>query len=104
MRPYVRSQTGVGIPQQCPMEARANPFSVSVGVVVTGTVTYTVEHTHDNIQDPAVTVTWFPHATLAAQSATAEGYYAFPVTSIRLNVTAGTGTAKMTVTQGENRS
>lgn len=104
MRPYVRSQTGVGIAQQCPMEMRANPFQVSIGVTVTGTVTYTVEHTHDNVQDASITPVWFPHATLAALSANGEGNYAFPVVSIRLNVTAGTGTAKMTLIQGENRS
>lgn len=104
MRPYYRTQTGVGISAACPTEARANPFSVSVAVIVTGTVTYTVQHTHDNVQDPNITPTWFPHSTLAAQSATAEGYYAFPVTAIRLDVTAGSGSAEMIVTQGENRS
>lgn len=71
------------------------PFSVGIGVVVAGgsTLTYSVQHTFD---DPfaagfnPATATWFTHATLTGQTASADGNYAFPVRAIRVNITAYT--------------
>jgi hypothetical protein len=37
-------------------------------------------------------LTWFPNSGLNAQTANANGNYAFPVRGISINVTAGTGT------------
>ena len=67
------------------------------GVIVDGTVNYTVEHTFD---DPAVGfTTWFPHPTIAALAVNADGNYAFPVTGIRLTVNSGGGTATLKLIQ-----
>lgn len=81
------------------------PFAVGFAVDVSagGTLTYSVEHTFDdvfaNAFNPA-TATWFPHASIAAQTADKDGNYAFPVMAIRLNVTAwSAGTATFTVIQ-----
>jgi hypothetical protein len=98
MRQQVVSKTGVGSSAIIPMNLDSNPFNVGFGVVVTGDVTYTVQHTFDN---PWTTDTpvWFDHPTVAAEDANADGNYAFPVAAIKVAVTAGDGTAQLTVIQ-----
>ena len=98
MRQQVVSQTGVGSSAIIPMNLDSNPFNVGFGVVLTGAATYTVQHTFDN---PWTTnsPTWFDHPTVAAEVANADGNYAFPVAAIKVAVTAGAGTATLTVIQ-----
>jgi hypothetical protein len=91
------SQTGVGSTAPIIMNLNATPFNVGFGVVKTGTVDYTVEHTFD---DPTGALSnWFPHPTVAAEIADADGNYAFPVTAIRLTMNSGTGTATLKLIQ-----
>ena len=91
------SQTGAGSTSALVMNTNCTPFNVGFGVVVTGTVNYTVQHTFD---DPAVGfTTWFPHPTIASQATNQDGNYAFPVTGIRLTVNSGGGTATMNLIQ-----
>jgi hypothetical protein len=53
------------------MNTNISPFNVGFGVIVSGTVDYTVQHTFD---DPAIGfTTWFPHSSVAAQAANADG-------------------------------
>ncbi|MEN9419826.1 MAG: hypothetical protein RI988_3447 [Pseudomonadota bacterium] len=102
MRPVTVSQTGIGSSAVVPMDIALNPFNVGVAVKVTGTVTYTVEHTFDDVFAANFTpasATWFPHTTLASLSANAVSNYAFAVRGIRITVTAGTGTAALTLVQ-----
>jgi hypothetical protein len=71
-----------------------SPFNIGFGVVVTGTVTYTVQHTFDDPFAAGFTpasATWFNHEDLVAQTASQDGNYAFPVRAIRVNQTAGNG-------------
>ena len=88
-----------------PMDNYQAPFNVGMGVAVSSgaSLTYTVQHTFDDVQSPdfdPATATWFPHATLAAKTASADGNYAYPITGIRLNVTAYTsGSVTLTVIQ-----
>ena len=88
-----------------PLDTYQDPFNVGIGVALSAgaSLTYTVQHTFDDVQSEsfsAATATWFPHATLAAKTASSDGNYAYPVTAIRLNVTAYTGgSATMTVIQ-----
>lgn len=97
MKVQTVSQTGAGSTSALVMNTNTNPFNVGFGVLVTGTVDYTVQHTFD---DPSVGfTTWFPHPTIAAQSANADGNYAFPVTGIRLTVNSGGGTATLKLVQ-----
>lgn len=91
------SQTGVGSSSALVMNTNQTPFNVGFGVVVTGTVNYTVQHTFD---DPAVGFsTWFSHPTVASQAANADGNYAFPVTGIKVLVNSGSGTATLNLVQ-----
>jgi hypothetical protein len=102
MRPIRLTITGVGISLPQPMDARRNPFSVGMGVTASGTVTYSVQHTFDDVQAPAynpATGNWFNHVSLVAATASGDGAYQFPITALRLNVTAGTGTATLQAIQ-----
>ena len=93
-------------------------WSLSVGVVVSGTVTYTVEYTYDDPNKEGVSQvaqpyqasllptsfippTVWQHLTLRGLSATADGNFANqPVMAHRITVTAGTGTVTMQSMQG----
>lgn len=91
------SKTGVGSSSALVMNTNVSPFNVGFGVVVTGTVNYTVQHTFD---DPAIGFsTWFSHPTVASQAANADGNYAFPVTGIKVLVNSGSGTATLNLVQ-----
>ena len=97
MKVQTVSKTGAGSSSAIVMNTNTNPFNVGFGVIVSGTVDYTVQHTFD---DPAVGfTTWFNHPTIAAQIASADGNYAFPVTGIRVTVNSGTGSATLKLIQ-----
>ena len=87
------------------LDGYISPFNIGVAVIISlgGSLTYTVQHTFDDVfaktYNPA-TGNWFDNATLATKTASADGNYAFPVTAIRLNVTVYTsGSATITAAQ-----
>lgn len=97
MKVQIISKTGAGSSSALVMNTNVTPFNVGFGVVVTGTVNYTVQHTFD---DPAIGfTTWFSHPTILNLGASADGNYAFPVTGIKLLVNSGGGTATMNLVQ-----
>ena len=97
MKQQTVSQTGVGSSEAIVINTNISPVNVGFGVLVDGTVTYTVQHTFD---DPAVGfTTWFSHPTVADETTNQDGNYAFPVTGVKLLVTAGTGTASLKLIQ-----
>jgi len=105
MRAITKTVSEVGVSAPIPLDTYLTPFSVGLAVVISagGGLTYTVEHTFDDVfakgYVPAAG-TWFPHASLAALTATSNGNYAFPITAARLNVTAYTsGSATFTALQ-----
>ena len=71
MKVQTISQTGEGSSSALVMNTNISPFNVGFGVVVTGTVDYTVQHTFDS---PAVGfTTWFSHPTIAAKGINQDG-------------------------------
>lgn len=85
-----------------PVDYRKCPFQVGQAVVLSAgaSLTYSVEHTFDDIQDSSITPTAFADATIAAKTANLSGSLDVPVRAIRLNVTAYTGgTATLTIIQ-----
>lgn len=103
MRPVVVSQTGTGSTTPIVMDINKMVFSVGIGCVINGTVNYTVEHSFDDPFTAGYTpagATWFPHTSLAAKTANADGNYAYPCRAVRLTVNSGSGTVTMTVIQG----
>ena len=91
--------TGITIP----LDREANPFTVSLVIeVLSGTNTSKVQFTVDDIFNSSVTPIWLDHATLTNISATTSGNLAFPVTAVRLNMTAWTsGSAQLVVIQAK---
>lgn len=99
MRPTKVSVSSVTTSSVVPLNYRQNPFSIGIGVVSTGTATYKVQHTFDNVL-AGESPTWFDHVD-GAKTASDDFNYAFPIMAVRLNVTAYTdGTVTMTVLQG----
>ena len=97
MKVQIVSKTGTGSSSALVMNTNISPFNVGFGVVVSGTVTYSVQHTFD---DPAVGfTTWYSHPTIAIKTDNQDGNYAFPVTGIKILVTAGNGSATMNLIQ-----
>jgi hypothetical protein len=80
-----------------------NEFNVGFGVDVTGTITFTVQHTYDDIfvsDFDEITATAYDHTSVAAKSADTDGSYATPITAMRVEVTASaSGTAAVTIIQ-----
>jgi len=106
------SQTGLGTTTPwLPDYYKDAPFAIGVGCTVTSTSTgtsYNVEHTFDPIFSgvfpssvsviASTSATWFQNTGISGASSNANGNYAFPVTGIRLNVTAGSSTGVITMT------
>ena len=106
MRPVVITQTGVGTTVPVTLNYRQSNFKVSIAAVVSGTATYSIQHTFDDPADFATAAAynldadWFDHEFMEDLTATADGNYAFPVRATRLEVTVSTGSVKATWLQG----
>lgn len=85
-----------------PPDNYVSPFNVAISVLVTGTATYTVQYTFDNVfsatYNPA-TGNWTNHPSLTAQTATKDSNIAYPVTGVRITQTAGAGSVICTFIQ-----
>lgn len=73
---------------------------VSLQVVVSGTVNWTIQQTLDDPNNGG-TVTWFPHpdTNLVAQTVNRQGNYAYIPVAVRLLLSSGSGSATLTVVQ-----
>lgn len=101
MRQVVFTVTGVGESQVYPVDTYISPSNMGLAVLVTGTITYKVQYTFDNVFAPtyvAASGNWFDHPTLVG-SASGSSNIAYPVTGIRLITTAGSGSAALTIIQ-----
>ena len=82
-----------------PSNWRSSDYKAALAIVLSSgaTLTYKVQHTLDDVQSSAVSRTWLDHDSLTAQTANADGNYAFPVKGYRLFITAYTsGSATLT--------
>ena len=80
-----------------PMDWRTNPFQVGILCFVTGTATYSIQHSDDNTN-------WSTNANINGATANADTNYMFPVKYIRLQQTAGGGSVVANVVQsGPNK-
>ncbi len=102
MRPQQATTSGVSTSSVIPLDHYVTPFNVGMVVAVTGSATYTVQHTMDDVLSPtfsAGSATWLNHPVLVTQTATADGNYAFPVRGVRVNQTSGAGSTVITLVQ-----
>lgn len=97
MKVQIVSRTNMGSSSALVMNTNVSPFNVGFGTIVTGSPTYTIQHTFD---DPSVGFnTWYAHPTVVDETANADGNYAFPVTGIKILITEGTGTVTLKLIQ-----
>lgn len=80
-----------------------SPIEIGIGVVVSGTINYTVEYTYDDINAP-FTGTFpavFPYQPMAALTINADGQFSNTASALRLTQNSFTspGTAKIIMTQ-----
>lgn len=105
MRPIRVTVGSVAASNTVPLEQYISPFNLGLGVSLSvgADLTYTVQHTFDDVFarnfNPA-TANWFSHATMVNKTTSFDGNYAYPITAIRLNVTAYvSGSATLTIVQ-----
>lgn len=103
MRPVTITISGVSNSNPVPIDSYVSPSNLGMAVIVTGTTTYKVQYTFDDVfakgYDPtAGTSTWFDHPTLVG-SASLNSNIAYPVTAVRIITTAGTGSVKLVIIQ-----
>lgn len=72
------------------------PFNIGIGTSVSGTATYSVQHTFSDVwnTDPTTWV-WADNSGISAKTQAdnlVSGNYAYSVSGIRINLTSGTGT------------
>jgi len=93
--------TGVGNANPYPVDTYISPSNMGLAVIVTGTITYKVQYTFDDVfasgYSPASGY-WFDHPTLVGSSS-ANSNVAYPVTAIRIITTAGTGSVNFIIIQ-----
>jgi hypothetical protein len=94
-----------GVTAPLPLDIHGRP-DVSLQVVVSGTVTWTVQQTLDNpftVNMP--TYLDHPDANMVSQTVNRQGNYAYVPAAVRLRITSGTGRATLTIIQsGDNRA
>ena len=82
----------------------ANPTSISLYLVIGGTINVTVQDTPNDINGGDGLPTSgqiFSHPSLAGETSSGSSNYAFPPGAIRLLVTSGSGTCEFTIIQAE---
>jgi hypothetical protein len=101
MRPSSKTQVGNGASAWMPLDHNAANFGL-FAEVLSGGPTYSVEITPDNVYDPAVTATAYPCqiVALTAATTTQDGLLTLPCVAVRINITGGGGTVKLTAVPG----
>jgi hypothetical protein len=102
MRPQTVTVSSQAASAWIPLDYKQTPFNATVAVVVSGTLTYSVEYTVDNVlAGTSPTAFNAEDTTLVGAAASQAGAITSPVMAVRLNVTAYTsGSATMTILQG----
>lgn len=95
MRPNKFVMTSTGVSAWIPVDYRQENFQLSIGCVITGAPTYTIEYTLDNIFED-VSPSVFSGTAQTANSVTT---YVSPIFAFRVNYSAGTGTVTVSSLQ-----
>lgn len=85
------SVTGVGTTETIDI-IDSNQIAISYQINVTGSITYTIEHSLDGIN-------FIENTDNQNKTTNSDGNYVLPVRAVRLRTTAGTGTATLIVRQ-----
>jgi len=99
-RPKRVSITGVSTSNVIPLNYRAPNPEASFIANVTGTATYKVKLTGDDVQAIGYTAgsgKWIDHSTMTGLTASATANLDKPATAIQLEITSGTGTVALDI-------
>ena len=101
MRPVYFTISGAsGVSPVFPVNTYVAPTNLGLGTTVTGTITYTVQYTFDDVfatgYNPS-SGNWTNHPSLTAQTASKDSNIAYPVSGVRIISTAGTGSVTLTI-------
>ena len=105
--PFRIQQTGVsttaGFAATLFPDYAVRPFNIGIGVKTTSTSVFSVQHTFDYTGSSAFissNAAWFTNTGIssAVGPINVDGNYAYPVSAIRLNVTAGATNGVVTLT------
>lgn len=100
MRQIRVTTTGVSASSPVILDLHGRP-EISLQADVTGTATYTIQQTLDNLYDTTITPVWFDHpdTNLVTQTVDRQGNYAYVPAAVRINQTVGAGSVALTVIQ-----
>ena len=100
MRPITVNVVGAVNGPTIPLDYKQTPFQVAIGVsLVSGSISYKLQYTYDDVFNPAVTPGWTDHALMTGKTAAFDTVInGAPVTAVRL-VNAGTGTLQGRIIQ-----
>jgi hypothetical protein len=104
MIPAYVIQNGAGISPWKVMNTHATIVNIGIGCSVSGQATYTVEYTYDdpnNLPPGASGPQVFQLSSMTNLTTSADGALLQPVTAMRVNVSVGTGTVRMTLVQSD---
>ena len=96
--PKTLTTSGVSTSAVCPMNINAPVFSATIVCTVTGSATYSVQVTGDNVMT-ATPSNWLDHPDLSGATASGTAQLSSPVTAVRINQTAGAGSVSARVLQ-----
>lgn len=105
MRPIRVSQTGAGSTSPVPLDLSNCPFNVAVSATVSGTVTYKLQYTYDDVQAATYVASsgnWSDSVDMVSKTAASNTSINNPVTAVRFTVTAGSGTVNGVIIQSGN--
>lgn len=104
--PSYQTHTTTGAKDPVLLDWTLTPFAVSVGVeLASGTATFKVQYTLDDLNSSSPTPYWFDDANIpAGTTATDITNYVVPIRAVRLNIAAISGTVNFKVVQGLQRS
>lgn len=95
---------GVGSTPWQTMNWHIAPFQVTVAVIVSGTVNYTVEYTYDDPNNLPAGITQpgiFSPTAMTAQTTTLDGSLVGPVAAVRLTINSGAGSVRFITLQSD---
>lgn len=102
-RPISLSTSDVSVSAVAPLDLQSDaPFCLSVNTVVTGTATYTLQYTSDDVQASgfvAASANWKNHPQMTGATISDFVQMTAPCTAVRLNQTVGTGSVAAKVIQ-----
>lgn len=100
------TQSGVGSSPVFKPATNVSPFQITLQTLVTGSATYTVQYTKDNVDAPGYSPAaghWVAIPAMSAATTSIEASLISPVTGIQVVQSAGAGSVVLQIVQAGER-